>query len=467
MNPPPPGPATAPVSGLRRVTVVAPRARMDVGLPVHCTLAELIPQLVRLARAAPQSGTDGTGWVLSRVGGPALSPGLTVAASTIADGEILQLTSRPSYQAPLLFDDVVDAIASAAQSRRGAWRPRVGRRLGLVTAALLLTGATLLLLAGLAGRPQSAIAAGVVAVTLLLAAGALARAYADVESAAVCSAAGLVAALAAGVTALPPHPGWPVGAGPLALGLATLTFHAMLTVAIVHRHPFFVGTVVAAGTGTLVTATVLLLDVRPEHAAAVAVVVLTTLTTVAPIVSLRLAGLPMPTVPEDMESFRADERPALGSSVLDATSTAANLLTALVSALGVAVAGCAVVLLRDGSAWSPLLVGLAGVAWLVRSRSYAGAAQRVCTVAVGLLILAGLGWRLPSILGPSWLFATAAVLGAAGALCLVYADRVVRNRHSPFRARWLDILEYAVLISLLPVAAAVVGVYPAVRDAAG
>jgi type VII secretion integral membrane protein EccD len=187
----------------------------------------------------------------------------------------------------------------------------------------------------------------------------------------------------------------------------------------------------------------------------------------APMISLRLARLPLPSVPEDMESFRADERPALGSEVLGATSAAAGLLTALVAASGVAVAGCAAVVLREGSAWSAVLIGLVGVAWLLRSRSYAGAAQRVCMVVVGLVVLAGLGWRLPAMLGPSWLFAVAVVVAAAGALCLVYADRVVRDIHSPFTGRWLDISEYLVLISLVPVTGALLGVYNAVRDAVG
>ncbi|MEE6261330.1 type VII secretion integral membrane protein EccD [Plantactinospora sonchi] len=461
------GSPTAPVSGLRRVTVVAPRARMDVGLPVHCTLAELIPQLVRLAGAGAQPGPDGTGWALSRIGGPPLSPGLTVAAASLSDGEVLQLSTRPAYQTPLLFDDVVDAIASAARTRRGAWRPRVGRRLGLATAAVLFTGATALLLAGLAGTPQTPIAAGVVAVALLLAGGALARAYGDVGAAGACAAAGTVTAFAVGATALPPHAGWPPGPGTLALGLAAVTCYAALTVAVVHRQPWFVGMLVATGAGALVCTTVLLLDVPPPDVAAVAVTLLTALTAAAPMVALRLARLPLPNVPEDMDSFRADERPALGSEVLDATSAAAGLLTALVGGLGVAVAGCAVVLLGAGPGWSALLVGLVGVAWLLRSRAYAGAAQRVCMVVVGLVVLAGLGWRLPSLLDGAWLFAGAAVVASAGALCLVYADRVVRRLNSPFHARWLDVLEYVVLVSLLPVAGAATGVYDAVRDAVG
>ncbi|WP_290056277.1 EsaB/YukD family protein, partial [Amycolatopsis solani] len=43
---------TASITGTtRRVTVVTPRARVDVALPQQSTFAELVPQLVRLAGA--------------------------------------------------------------------------------------------------------------------------------------------------------------------------------------------------------------------------------------------------------------------------------------------------------------------------------------------------------------------------------------------------------------------------------
>lgn len=318
-------PTAVPTSGLRRVTVVAPRARMDVALPEQCTLAELVPQLVRLAGAPVRPGPDGTGWALSRVGSPPLPPGLTVAAASLGDGEVLHLTAQVGPATPLLFDDVVDAIASAARTRRGAWRPTVGRRLGLAAAALLFTGMTALMLTALSGAPRASIAAGVIAVALLLTGAALARAYRDVPAACACAGAGTVAALAAGLTALPPHAVWPGGAASLAVGLAAVTLHAVLAAVVVHRHVWFIATAVAAGAGALVTASVLLFDAAPEDAAAIAMTLLTAVTAFTPMISLRMAGLPLPNVPEDMDAFRADERPALGSEVLGVTSAAAGL----------------------------------------------------------------------------------------------------------------------------------------------
>src|SRR5262245_7959145 len=220
-------PSVSQSSGPRRVTVVSPRARMDVALPVQCTLAELVPQLVRLAGAPVRPGPDGAGWSLSRVGGPPLPPGLTVGAASIGDGEVLYLTARAGPATPLLFDDVVDAIASAAQNRRGAWRPTVGRRLGLASAAVLFAGVIGFLLAALSGGPRAPVYVGVLAVALLLTGAALARAYRDLPAACACAGVGAVAALATGLTALPPHV-LSLRAESIAVGLAAVTLHAVL-----------------------------------------------------------------------------------------------------------------------------------------------------------------------------------------------------------------------------------------------
>jgi type VII secretion integral membrane protein EccD len=452
----------------RRVTVVAPRARMDVGLPVECTMAELIPQLLALAGAPSQPTPDSTGWVLSRIGEPPLSPGLTVSAASLRDGEILDLRPRLRHEPAPLFDDVVDAIASAAQTRRGAWRPRVGRRLGVGVAMALFVGAALLVVAALAGRPQLWAGCVAMAVVLALASGALARAVGDSDAASGCAGAGMVVALIAGIAALPPHAVWPVRVDSLAVGLGAATlFGAVAAALIVHRLAWFAAAAVASAGGALISSAVLLFDVSPLGAATVAVALVTAMTAAAPMLALRLARLPLPHVPADMESFREDEQPAHGSEVLGVTSQAAGILTGLVTAFGAVAIGCCVVLLGAGTLWADLLVGLVGVAWILRSRSYVGAVQRVAPVVVGLIVLAGLGIQLSRTLRPDWLLTAAALLATAAVLCLYYAGRVERNVHSPFRARWLDRLEYLVLISFVPVGGAVMGLYNAVRDAVG
>ncbi|MBP2471498.1 type VII secretion integral membrane protein EccD [Crossiella equi] len=450
----------------RRVTVVTPRARMDLALPLESTVAELLPQLIRLA-GAPEPGA-GPGWGLSRLGESPLAPGLTVAAAAVRDGEVLYLNPRERYETPLLFDDVIDAIASSAGERSGAWRPQVGRVLGLVAAAVLFGATALLAAAGLTGSLFAPIVSGVLAVGLLLSGGALGRAYADPGAGAACAATGLLPALLAGMTALPPFDALPLRAETLATGLAAVTLYgAVAAVLMAHRLAWFGSVAVAAGLGALTASVVVLFDVYPAHATAVTLPLVTALGAAAPMIALRLARLPLPTVPSDMKSFRADEKPALGPDVLDQTTAAESILTGLLAAFGAVLAGGAVVLLHTGSLWAALLVGVTGLAWILRSRSYAGTPQRITAITAGLSALGVLAvWLCRTLPGP-WLLAAAAVLAIAGLVSVSYAGRVIRGQHSPQRARLLDALEYVLLISVVPLAGAVLEVYNAIRDAVG
>jgi type VII secretion integral membrane protein EccD len=450
-----------------RVTVVAPHTRMDVALPLSCTLAELIPQLVRLAGGNAPPGGEGVGWSLARIGQAPLEPGLSVAAASIRDGEVLQLDPRTRLDVPILFDDVVDAIASAAQTRRGAWKPRVGRRLGVAAAAVLLAGTPLLAFAALSG-PSAPTATGLLAVVFLASAASLARALGDSGAGAAVACAGVPAATLTGLAALSPHVLWPPAADSAGLGLGALTLYCAAAAMLVPRAmAWFAPAAVAAGLGALIAAVALLFALDPLSVTAVAVTLLTAITGAAPMISLRLARLPLPRVPADIESFREDDRPALGSDVMDQTSLAAEFLTGLVVATGVVAAGCCVVVLGAGTFWSTLLVGLVGVAWILRSRGFSGAVQRVSLVVLGLVVLLVLGVNLVSTGDAAVLGVGAVALAVAGGACVFYAGRVTRGLHSPFRARWLDVLEYVVLISLLPVAGAVVDLYNGIRDAVG
>ncbi|WP_344661309.1 EsaB/YukD family protein, partial [Catenulispora subtropica] len=151
----------------RRATVVSPRARVDVALPVQSTVAELVPELVRLSDAQRHAGPGHAGWVLTRLGGAPLPPDLTVAAAGLRDGDVLYLVPRERQGAPMLFDDVVDAIASASENSDGAWRPAVAHRVGAAGGALALAGATALLFALLSGQAAAPLATGAALLALL------------------------------------------------------------------------------------------------------------------------------------------------------------------------------------------------------------------------------------------------------------------------------------------------------------
>jgi len=452
---------TAPASSACRVTVVTPQARVDVALPVQSTLAELIPQLIRLSGAEGQASADNPGWGLSKLGGAPMPLGLTVAAAAVRDGDVLYLNPRERRLTPLLFDDVVDAIASNAGRRDGAWRPEIAYRVAVGAAAVVFTGVTFLLLRGLSGF-TAPIGCGVLALALLVGGGALARAHGDSTAGAVCALAGVPAAALAGLSVF----GLSFGAAQVATACTAVTLYGVLAiVAITNRLAWFLSVTVAALFGAIAAAVPVLLAVPAAASAAVAVAVSTGLCSVAPMLSLRLAALPLPRVPSDMDSFRKAEKPTLGPSVLTQTELAARLLAGLLGAFGLVVAGASIVLVRGDSVFAAALIGVLGVVWLLRSRSYSGTAQRVVLVATGLVALVWLGVWLAAEADRTTVLVAAWVLALAGVVTVNYAGRALRGRKSPYWSRLLDIAEFLGLIAIIPLAGQVAGIYATLRGA--
>jgi type VII secretion integral membrane protein EccD len=197
-------------------------------------------------------------------------------------------------------------------------------------------------------------------------------------------------------------------------------------------------------------------------AAAVVAVLGTALAAVAPMLSLRLARLPLPRVPDDMDAFRADEQPSLGTEMIGQTSRAQAVLTGLLVGLGLVVLAASVVL-STGGPWEAGLAGLLGVAWILRSRSYAGRVQRLVLVGFGILALVCAGVWLVASGNRTVVFAAGGVVVLAAVVCLVYATRVARGLRSPYWSRLLDVSEFLVLLSLVPFVGMIAGVYEAVR----
>ncbi|WP_020657687.1 type VII secretion integral membrane protein EccD [Amycolatopsis benzoatilytica] len=446
----------------RRVTIVTPRARVDVALPQQSTFAELVPQLVRLAGAAGQASAEHPGWVLSRLGGAPLALGLTVAAAQVRDGEVLHLTPRERPRGPLLFDDVVDSIASVGESATSAWGPKVARRAGIAVAAVLLFAGGLLIQASLAGSVLAPIGTGFLAIVLLIGGGALSRAYGDSGAGAAGALAGVGVAMLAGMSLLPPHRVFSLAAGPLAAGLAAVVVYGVLAaVSVADRLPFFVAVVGSAGIGAISTGVVLLSGAKPVAAASVAAVLATALAAIAPMLALRLGRLPLPRVPDDMESFRANEQPSLGAEMAGRTTYAQALLTSLLVALGLVVIGSSFVL-ATGGPWEAGLAALLGVAWIQRSRAYVARTQRLVLVGFGLVALLAAGKWLIGDNQRIALLVAGVVLVVAAVVCAAYATRVARGVRSPYWSRLLDISEFLVLLALVPFVGMIAGVYEAV-----
>lgn len=452
----------------RRVTVVSPRARVDVALPVESTLAELLPQLVAMTGAElPEPAPAGTvsGWALARLGAPAFEPGLTVARAGVRDGDVLYLNPRRTRTAPLLFDDVVDAIAHAAEHSPTGWRRQTARRVALGFAALAFTGCALAVALAGPGWPWSSIGPGILALVLAIGGGALSRAYGDSTAGAVLGLTGVPAAALAGLFVLPDNG---FGPGAVSLGLAATTVYAVLAaVAVSDRVAWFIGVAAASAVGCLAATLTVLVDTSAVRGAAVTIALAVAVCPALPMVALRLGRLPLPRIPSDVAAFRAEESPVLGRDVIDETAAAEEALSGLLGALAVLVCGGAAVLLLGGSRFGWGTAGVAGLALVLRSRAYAGTAQRVVLLVFGFAVLAGTVVRLVVVGSPTVRLVLLIVVALVAVGCAVYATRVVGRDPSPYWSRLFDVVEFLSLVGIIPLAAAVLNVYARVRSLAG
>jgi type VII secretion integral membrane protein EccD len=184
-------------------------------------------------------------------------------------------------------------------------------------------------------------------------------------------------------------------------------------------------------------------------------------------VALRLGRLPLPRVPTDVAAFRRDEKPTLGREVSQGTQVAEDALTALLAALAATVTGAAMVLLDTGGRWAWSLAGVGGLALLMRARAYAGVGQRAALLLGGAAALVGTGVRVAGTGGAQVWFGLIAATALTGVVCASYAVRAPDLSPSPYWSRLLDVVEFVTLVSLVPIAAAVLDIYATIRSWAG
>src|SRR5215468_5296116 len=98
---------------LARLTVATPQRRLDIALPEHVRIAELLPYLLRHAgEGSADEGEQHGGWALRQATGTLLDSTRPLAAQGVRDGELLHLVPRRADWPELAYDDVVEVIAS-------------------------------------------------------------------------------------------------------------------------------------------------------------------------------------------------------------------------------------------------------------------------------------------------------------------------------------------------------------------
>lgn len=439
---------------------------VDMALPADVPLVDLLPAILRHAGSdIADEGVEHDGFVLQRLGEAPLDESRTTAELGLLDGETVHLRPRAASLPEIDFDDLVDGIAERNRHRPDPWSDRLSRWMLLTfSGAALLLGALVL---GLDGPVLfRAIASGVTAVVLLLAATGLARGKGDAVS-------GTALALSSGVYSglfgwLLPQV-WHLGAatGWTCAGAAVLTALAIGLAGVGDAALLFVSGLFAAVPLTATAAITASSPLKVEQAAGIGLVLTLVVLGIVPTSSFRLAGLTLPPLPTSAEEFDEDLEPFPHRAVVERSALADRYMTSLHVALGLTSAVQLTLLFSSAMTW-PLITGaVATLFLLLRSRNLNGPRQRWALLApagyagvFGLLTLATL---LPGPVRPA-VFGGALVLAL---ILLVCSASLPGRKLRPYWGRAVDILETITAVALLPLLLAVLQVYQLVHDLTG
>ncbi|WP_199441777.1 type VII secretion integral membrane protein EccD [Umezawaea beigongshangensis] len=454
-----------------RVTVVAPRTRIDVALPADVAVADLLPMLLDMAKeATPDGGVRHGGWCLAKLGDSPLDPSRTLASLGVVDGDLLQLRRRNENPPPPLYDDVVDAIAESDPDSYRPWTKETARRFGHIAGSLaLLAAAVAVLLAGPLGGGSglpAALTAGIAAIVAIAAGAVMARSYGTADTGVLIAAAGgLPMAYVAGLYAVPVIQGGGIGRPNLLLASVLVLLCASAAIFLVGRG---ITIFVAAASAGALSAIALVFAVFIAHptqgvAAATAAVSLAALS-VLPRITIQLARLPLPTVPTNAEDLKEDAGFPEYAIIERRTANAHEYMTGMIIGTGTVAAVGAVISASDGRVWGPILTVVVSLVLMLRGRSYANGAQAVALLVTGMIAASGLliGWLLSASAFDRLLlvFGTLVLLAAAA---LVLGVVFPKQKFSPVLRRTVDVLEAILIAVVLPLALAVMNLYVVMR----
>lgn len=458
-------------TGLARLTISAPRRRIDLVLPDHVPLAELLPTVLDYAgETAADDGEKHGGWTLRRADGKTLSATQSLAMQQIRDGEILHLAPRYADWPEGEYDDVVEAIADGAKVLGAPWQGRHTRRTGLGIAVL----AGLLTVGGVLSTGPNWLVGGVlttvVGFALVVIGLVLSRAGGDSMAGAAIGAAGLPFVFAGGYVVLGGDlPLRELGAPNLLVASAALLLAGVIGfVGIADMLRVFTAAALIGLIGML-AALIGLSSLTTAGVAAIVATVAVALLPMCPLLAIRLAKLPMPELPQTAKDLVKEGSPPPKDRVFSAVIQADELLTGLLTG-SAAVAGVATVLLafvgtQPGAA---LLIGTIACVFLLRARLFPAVRQRVPLLAVGVLglflLVGGAVYALDAGSVLAVLFGgVLPLVGIVAAAGLNYA----RRAPTPYLGRMADIVDILLIISVVPLACLVMGLFGLVRGLAG
>ncbi|CRK59982.1 putative membrane protein [Alloactinosynnema sp. L-07] len=451
-----------------RVTVVAPRTRIDVALPADVSVADLLPMLLDMAKeATPDGGARHGGWCLAKLGDNPLDPSRTLGSLGIVDGDMLQLRKRAENPPPALYDDVVDAIAESTPDSYRPWTKATANRIGHISGALaLIAGALAVFMAGPmwgGGNIGPAVTAGAASVIAVAVGAVIARGYqARTTGVLIAAAGGLPLAFVSGLSIVPGHP----GRASLLLGCALVLIIASASIMLIGSG---ITTFVAAGSAAVLGVVAfgvatLVAHPAPGIAAGTVAVALGALS-VLPRLTIQLARLPLPNVPGSAEDLKEDTGFPDYRSIERRAGLAHEYMTGMIIGCGLAAAIGAIIAASSPEISGVILGVVATLVLLLRARTYANGSQAVALLASGMVSAAGilLGWLTTAdpFSRLLWVFGALMILGAAA---LVLGVIFPEQRFSPPLRRTVEIIEAICIASVLPIALAVMDLYSTLRQ---
>ncbi|OMC09312.1 type VII secretion integral membrane protein EccD [Mycobacterium sp. SP-6446] len=446
--------------GLRRVSVHAGNALVDLSLPAALPVATLIPSILDSLAALDIDCQPGERYHLSLPGSSALDASTTLAQNGIRDGTVMVLSqARPSLPVARC-DDVAEAVsATLGAAARGSEQSqdRLTSRLMGAVAAICLTGigaATLVrnAVGGNAARYTTAGVAVFAGFLALLFAVFAHRAHGDPMAGLTLGLIATVFAALAGFLAVPGAPGIP-GVLLAAMAAAVMSVSAMRLsgcgrVTLTAVSCFAMVVAIAALAGVITTA--------PLHViASVSALASLGLLEMAARVSIMLGGLSprLPPTPgldtPDRLAAKATRADSWLTSLLAAFSCSAALGAIVTVVTGAPRLGCVALATATGAV---LLLHAHGVD-----------RRRALIFVVGGIVTTGTTFAITAAGIPDrgpWIAAMTAMLVAA-ALYLGSVATVMPT--SPLARRGVELMEYLAIIAMVPLTCWICGVYRAVR----
>ncbi|GLY33783.1 type VII secretion integral membrane protein EccD [Kineosporia sp. NBRC 101731] len=457
---------------LCRLVITGPTSQVDLSVPVHVPLADLLPALLHaLGPDLADRGLEHSGWVLQRLGETPLDEDLTVDELHLVDGQHLHLRPRSEQIPPLDFDDLIDGIADGLANRSGLWRVAWTRAGALAVAvATLITGVATL---WFEDDSIARAAFGLVAAIALLSGSWPAERRAQDRTVAVVLAGGGVLFGIDGAIGLARAFELDADIAPAVTMFAVTTLLVLTGLAaimiIAPRRPGPWITLVLLLAGLCLATGVLLIttDLSDAQIGTLALLLGAAFRPYVPNIGFRLCKLRLPELPVTPEDLQKDIDPEPGAEVLDGATTADQSMTAIYVGIGLASAVALVLLAAEPGWLGPATAAVAVVPPLLALRVMTSAWHRLALALPSLTGLAALAICTAMDASTMWRLALAAALAATGATLATLGHTLPLRRLTPIWGRIGDVVHVIALAALVPLAIGVLGYYALIRSMVG